>query len=161
MKRAVFAGSFSPVHNGHLDVINRACDIFDEVIFAVTQNKNKRSSVSIEKRKYILEQACKSLPKVKVMSFDGTLADFCKQNNVDCIIKSVRNVVDFEYEYEMATINKDILGVETLFMFSSPKYKHLSSSLVREFIQYNKDISSFVPDDIKEIIKEVYYVSKV
>lgn len=158
MKRAVFAGSFAPVHNGHLDIANRACDIFDEVIFAVTQNKNKQSYVSIEQRKYILEQACKNMPKIKVMSFSGTLADFCKQNNVDCIIKSVRNIIDFEYEYEMATVNKDIFGLETLFLFSAPQYKHLSSSLVREFIQYQKDISSFVPDEIKEMIKEVFYV---
>ena len=156
MKTAVFVGSFAPLHNGHLDVIVRASKIFDKVILAITQNTNKPTVASILDREQILKIACKDIPTVEVKSFTGTLADFCKQNKVDCIIKSVRNTIDFEYEYDMAVVNKDLFGVETLVMFSAPKYRAISSSLVREFLRYDKDISSLVPTEIEKKIKEVF-----
>ena len=159
MRRVVFVGSFSPIHNGHMDIINRLADLFDEVILAVTQNNNKAMSISIAQREELLKLACENFSNVKVMAFDGTLADFCHDNNVDCIVKSVRNTIDFEYEYNMATVNKNIFEVETLVMFSSPEYRHISSSLVREFLLYNKDISALVPKCLVEKIKEVYHVS--
>ena len=159
MKRVVFVGSFAPVHNGHFDIIKRLVDVFDEVIIAVTQNKNKLFVASVEDRKELLKIACKDFSSVKVMSFKGTLADFCHDNNVDCIVKAVRNTIDFEYEYDMAITNKQFFNVETLVMFSAPQYRHISSTLVREFLQYDKDITPLVPVGIAERIKEVFYVS--
>jgi len=156
MKTAVFVGSFAPLHNGHMDVIKRASKIFDKVILAITQNTNKPIIASIADREQLLKLACVNLPSVEVKSFNGTLADFCKENNVDCIVKAVRNSIDFEYEYDMAVVNKQLFDVETLVMFSAPEYRAISSSLVREFLRYNKDISSLVPTEIEEKIKEVF-----
>ena len=156
MKTAVFVGSFAPLHNGHMDVIKRASKVFDKVILAITQNTNKPAIASIADREQLLKLACCNISTVEVKSFSGTLADFCKENNVDCIIKAVRNTIDFEYEYDMAVVNKELFGVETLVMFPAPQYRAISSSLVREFLRYDKDISSLVPTEIEEKIKEVF-----
>ena len=161
MKRAVFAGSCSPVHSGHVEIIRRISELFDEVIVAVTENVNKPCYISLEDKKNLLVDACHDFKNVKVMSFNGTLADFCKENAVDCIVKSMRNSIDFEYEYEMATVNKKLFGVETLFLLSAPEYRHISSTLVREFLMYGKDISALVPDGMASKIKEVVNVSKI
>ena len=156
MKTAVFVGSFAPLHNGHIDVIKRALKIFDKVILAITQNTNKPAIASISDREQLLKLACNGMPMVEVKSFEGTLADFCKENKVDCIVKAVRNTIDFEYEYDMAVVNKQLFGVETLVMFSAPQYRAISSSLVREFLRYGKDISLLVPVEIEQKIKEVF-----
>ncbi len=161
MKRAVFAGSFSPVHSGHVEIIKRAAVLFDELIVAVTDNVNKTCCISLSNREKLLTEACGGLNNVKVMSFNGTLADFCKKNKVDCIVKSLRNSIDLEYEYQMATVNKKTFGVETLFLLSAPEYRHISSTLVREFIKYDEDIYGLVPDGLVEKIKEVVDVSKI
>ena len=161
MRRAVFAGSFAPIHLGHFEIIKRACGLFDELVVAVTQNKNKPNLMSVESRKNLLRLACDEFKNVKVVSFQGTLADFCKENDIGCIVKSVRNFTDFEYEHDMAEVNRKIFGLETLILFADSQYKYISSSLVREFVQYDKDISFLVPQGMENDIKEVFHVSQV
>ena len=155
MKKAVCPGSFDPITNGHLDVIERASHLFDEVVIAVLVNNSKSSLFTIEERIVLARDCVKHLPNVKVDMWSGLLVDYCRENKVDAIVKGLRAVSDFDYELQMAQMNLQSKGVDTLLMATKPAYSFLSSSLVREIARYGGDVSKLVPAGVlSELIRK-------
>lgn len=146
MRRAVYPGSYDPVTNGHIDIVERASGLFDEVIVAVLVNKTKKSLFSVDERLHMLREMTAHLPGVRVDSWHGLLVDYCRQNDVNAIVKGLRAVSDFDYELQMAQMNQQLSGVETLFMPTNPLWSFLSSSLVKEVAAYGGDVAHLVPD---------------
>jgi pantetheine-phosphate adenylyltransferase len=140
----VCPGSFDPVTNGHVDVLERAAARFDRVIVACAINSGKRPLFAVDERMALLAEVTGHLANLELAAFDGLLVDFCLQRRVGLIIKGLRAVSDFEYELQMAQMNAQIGGVETLFLPSGPIYSFLSSSLVKEIARFGGDVSSFV-----------------
>jgi pantetheine-phosphate adenylyltransferase len=147
---AVCPGSFDPITYGHLDVIERAARRFDRVVVACTRNLGKRALFEVEERIELVRQVTGHLPNVSVEAFEGLLVDFCHERDVGVVIKGLRAVSDFEYELQMAQMNRRIGEVETLFMTTSPVYSFLSSSLVKEVARFGGDITDFVPAVVAE-----------
>jgi pantetheine-phosphate adenylyltransferase len=145
VKKAVCPGSFDPITNGHLDVIERASGLFDEVVIAVLVNNSKTGLFSIEERISMITDSVKHLKNVKVDTWSGLLVDYCRAHNIAAIVKGLRAVSDFDYELQMAQMNLQLKGVDTLLMATKPAYSFLSSSLVREIARYGGDVSSLVP----------------
>lgn len=145
MKRAVCPGSFDPITNGHLDVIERASGLFDEVTIAVLMNSSKSGLFTIDERVEMIRDSVKHLPNVKVDTWSGLLVDYCRAHNIQAIVKGLRAVSDFDYELQMAQINLQLKSVDTLLMATKPAFSFLSSSLVREISSYGGDVSAFVP----------------
>lgn len=145
MRRAACPGSFDPVTNGHIDIIERASHLFDEVVVAVGVNKSKNRLFTPEERIDMLEEACAGFANVRVASFDGLLTDFCQAEGVVAIVKGLRAVSDFDYELQMAQMNSSLAGIETVFVPTSPEYSFLASSLVKEVATFGGDVSSLVP----------------
>ena len=145
MRRAVCPGSFDPVTNGHVDVITRAAGLYDELVVAVLVNPGKAGLFSVEERMELLRDAVTELPNVRVDSFQGLLVDYCRAHDVPVIVKGLRAVSDFEYELQMAQMNRELAGVETLFVPTAPQVGHLSSSLVKQIAEFGGDVSSLVP----------------
>ena len=153
MRRAVCPGSFDPITYGHLDIIERASRHFDEVIVAVLENRTKSSLFTVEERISQISEVSKKFSNVRVDSWSGLLVDYCKSNSVQSIVKGLRAVSDFDYELQMAQVNLQGSGVETMFMATSPTHSFLSSSLVKELAHYGGDVSSMVPSSINEALK--------
>ena len=152
---AVYPGSFDPITNGHVDLIHRASKLFDEVIVAITQNVNKVGFLNIEERTLATKNALNSLNNIRVLSFDSLLVDFAEKHNAQIIIRGLRAVSDFEYEFQLSGMNKRLNPhIETLFMTPSEKFANISSSLVREIFLLDGDIGSFVPESVKLILLE-------
>ena len=145
MKKAVCPGSFDPITNGHLDVIERASGLFDEVVIAVLVNNNKSGLFTIEERISMITDAVQHLKNVKVDTWSGLLVDYCREHNIAAIVKGLRAVSDFDYELQMAQMNLQLKSVDTLLMATKPAYSFLSSSLVREIARYGGDVSNLVP----------------
>ncbi len=148
MRRLVYPGSFDPVTNGHLDIVGRAARLADEVIVAVLRNPSKIALFTVDERLEMLQAVTKEHDNVRVAKFDGLIVDFCKANDVSAIVKGLRAVSDFDYELQMAQMNYNQAGVETLFMTTNPLYAFLSSSLVKEFAKYGGDVTSLVPSPV-------------
>ena len=148
VRRAVCPGSFDPVTNGHLDIISRASQLFDEVVVAVGVNTSKRRLFSPEERMDMLTEASAPFPNVRIAGFDGLLTDFCKQHDVQAIVKGLRAVSDFDYELQMAQMNSSLVDVETIFIPTSPEYSFLASSLVKEVATFGGDVSSLLPPEV-------------
>ncbi len=148
MRKAVCPGSFDPVTNGHLDIISRASDLFDEVTVAVLINKNKEGMFSVDERLEMLRIVAADYPNVKIDAFRGLLVDFCKAHGIPAIVKGLRAISDFDYELQMAQMNRSLAGVETVFVPTSPEYSFLASSLVKEIATYGGDVSGLVPVDV-------------
>jgi len=142
---ALYAGSFDPVTNGHLDVISRAANLHDEVIVAVFRNSTKTPLFTIDERVELLREATAKIPNVRIDRFDGLIVDYCKANDITAIVKGLRAVTDFDYEMQMAQMNYNQAGVETLFVITNPLWAFLSSSLVKDFAKYGGDVSGLVP----------------
>ncbi len=152
---AIYPGSFDPITNGHVDLIHRASKLFDEVIVAITQNVNKVGFLNIEERALAANNAVSSLNNIRVLSFDSLLVDFAKKHNAQIIIRGLRAVSDFEYEFQLSGMNKRLNPhIETLFMTPSEKFANISSSLVREIFLLGGDIDTFVPESVKLILLE-------
>lgn len=155
MKTAVYPGSFDPCTNGHLDIIKRSASIFDRLIVAVLSNYNKTPAFTLNERIDFLKRITSDLKNVEIKTFSGLLADFTSKHSVDVIIKGLRAVSDFEYEFQMALINNKLNPkVETLFMTASTDNMYLSSSVVKEIAQYNGSLSGMVPEEIQANIYE-------
>ena len=155
-KIAIYPGSFDPITNGHIDLIKRAAKLFDEVIVAITQNANKSSFLSIAQRVNAAENSLNSVKNAKVLSFNSLLVDFASEHNAQIIIRGLRAVSDFEYEFQLSGMNKRLNSeIETLFMTPSEEFANISSSLVREILLLGGDISPFVPIEVKKILLDI------
>ncbi|MBQ7791945.1 MAG: pantetheine-phosphate adenylyltransferase [Clostridia bacterium] len=153
MKTAVYPGSFDPLTNGHLDIITRSSKLFDKVIVTVLKNSAKKPLFSIEERVDFIRRTTKHLPKVEVESFDGLLVEFAKEKKCNVLIKGLRVVSDFEYEFQMALANKNQMPeVETMFLPTAQEYMFLSSSIVKELARYHGDLTNLVPPEIEQDI---------
>ena len=149
----VYAGSFDPVTSGHLDIIRRGAAIFPKVIVAVLRNPSKKGCFSIEERLSLLQRSCADIPNVVFDSFDGLLVDYMRKVDAGVILRGLRAVSDFENEFQMAQLNRQMNPqVETFFLMTSPEHAYLSSSAVREIASFGGDISAFVPEPVaKEV----------
>ena len=155
MLRAIYPGSFDPVTYGHLDIIERAARISDELIVGVLQNNAKSPLFSVEERVIMLRTVTKNLENVKIIPFEGLLVDFAKQMDAKVIVRGLRAITDFEYELQMAQTNRKLdSDIETLFMTTSLDYSYLSSTTVKEVASYDGDIKQFVPEIVAEKVTE-------
>lgn len=155
MRRAVCPGSFDPLHNGHVEVIARASNLFDEVIVAVSTNYAKSHRFDAETRIEMIRETVSSLQGISVVPMgDGLLAEFCRKAGANAIIKGLRNTTDLNYEMPMAVMNRHLTGVETVFLPSDGRYTHLSSSLIKEVGQLGGDVSEFVPRAVMRRLAE-------
>lgn len=145
MKTAIFPGSFDPFTIGHYDVVRRALQLFDKIIIGIGTNATKQPVFSVEERLKQIEETFRNDPRVEVQVYDSLTVDFAKQAGAQFILRGVRCIADFEYERNMAEANKEIGGIETILLYTSPEYAHISSTLVRDLYSYGKDISSFLP----------------
>ena len=150
MRRAVCPGSFDPVTNGHVDVISRAAALYDELVVAVLVNPGKAGLFTVDERMALLRDAVADVPNVTVDSFQGLLVDYCRSKDIPVIVKGLRAVSDFEYELQMAQMNRELAGVETLFVPTAPQVGHLSSSLVKQIATFGGDVSGLVPKAVNE-----------
>ncbi|WP_448522875.1 pantetheine-phosphate adenylyltransferase [Pseudothermotoga sp.] len=155
--KAMYPGSFDPITYGHLDVIQRALKIFDELWVVVMVNPKKKPLLSLEKRLELIEELLKDEPRVHVDSHSGLLVDYAKNKNIRTIVRGLRAVTDFQYELEMAIANKHLWHeLETVFLMTDEKYSFLSSGLVREVASMGGDVSNWVPPNVLRTLKELY-----
>jgi len=153
MKRAVCPGSFDPITYGHLDIIKRASVHFDQVVVAVLENRTKSSLFTVAERIEMISETVADLPNVVVDSWSGLLVDYCKANSLTTIVKGLRAVTDFDYELQMAQLNLQASGVETMLMATAPAHSFLSSSIVKELAHYGGDVSAMIPPNVNVAIK--------
>jgi pantetheine-phosphate adenylyltransferase len=146
MRRAVYPGSFDPVTKGHLDVVTRAAALFDEVVVAVGVNPSKSRLFAAEERLEMLEQGVAGLANVSVAGFTGLITSYCREVDATAIVKGLRSGTDFDYEAQMAQMNAELTGVETVFLIADPQFGFVSSSLVKEVASFGGDVSGLVPD---------------
>jgi len=150
VRRALTPGTFDPITSGHLDVITRAAQLMDEVIVAVAASDKKRPLFSLEERAELAREATAHLPNVRVETFDELLVDFARKVDAQVVIKGLRAVTDFEYEFQMTALNYQLdRDLETVFIMSPPQYMYLSSSIVREIASMNGDLGDFVPPNVR------------
>ena len=150
MRRAVCPGSYDPTTNGHLDIIERAAHQFEQVVVAVLINKTKRYLFEVEERMEMLDEITEHLSNVRIDSWHGLLVDYCRANEIAAIVKGLRAVSDFDYELQMAQMNYQLSGVDTMFLPSNPTYSFLSSSLVKEVATYGGDVSHLLPPKVHQ-----------
>ncbi len=154
MRRAVCPGSFDPVTNGHLDIIGRAAALFDEVIVMIAFNGNKAGLFSVDERIEMLHEVTGAWSNVVVDSYSGLLVDFCRDRGIPAVVKGLRAVSDFDYELQMAQMNRHLGGLETLFVPTSATYSYLSSSLLKEVAALGGDVAGLVPDAVATRLRE-------
>jgi pantetheine-phosphate adenylyltransferase len=147
-KIAVFPGTFDPFTIGHLSLVNRGLQLVDEIIIAIGVNQNKKTFFTMEQRIEAISKLFEQNPKVSVQSYDCTTVDFAKEVGAQFILRGIRSVNDFEYEKNIADVNRKISGIETFVLFTEPEYTHISSSIVRELLSFGKDVSAFVPQAV-------------
>lgn len=161
MKLAICPGSFDPITLGHLDIIQRAALMFDKVIVAVLVNPGKNPAFTVEERIDMIRRAVSGLPNVEIECFDGLLADYTRQKNAQVVVRGLRAVTDFEYEFQMALANRKMNpATDTVFLTTSAQYMYLSSSMVKSIACFGGDISDFVPECICREISERLYIRK-
>ena len=154
VRRALCPGSFDPVTNGHLDIISRAARLYDEVVVAIFVNQSKSSLFTVDERLEMLTEVTADYPNVAIDTFEGLVVDYCRVHEIPVIVKGLRAVSDFDYELQMAQMNRGLAGVDTLFMPTNPEYSFLASSLVKEIAKWGGDVSLLVPPNVLKRLKE-------
>lgn len=149
MKRAIFPGSFDPFTIGHYSIVQRGLTIFDEIVVGIGNNQSKKTLFSAGKRLEIIQEAFRDEPRVKVQIYNSLTIDFAQAVNAGFILRGLRTVADFEYERTIGDTNRILSGVETVILFTEAAYAHISSTVARELISYGKDISNFLPPNVK------------
>ena len=153
IRKAIFAGSFYPITNGHLDIISRASKLFDELQIGVLINPNKKGLFNLEERVKLIESCTEHLDNVKIISFEGLLVNYCSENGIRTLVRGVRSEDDVNYELQMAHMNKELNpDIETIFLPTNKKYSFVSSSLIKEVLSFGADVTNFVP---VEVLKEL------
>jgi len=145
IKRAIFPGTFDPFTIGHQSLVERALQLVDELIISIGINQNKKNYFPIEKRKEAIDKLYQDNPKVKVMTYESSTVEFAQSVGARFIMRGIRTVNDFEYEKNIADVNRQLTGIETFILFTEPKHTHISSAIVRELLRLNIDISDFIP----------------
>lgn len=154
IRKAIFAGSFDPITNGHLDIICRSSKIFDELQIGVLSNPNKKGLFTFEERVNLIKSCTDHLENIKVVSFDGLLVDYCAKHDINTLVRGVRSGSDVEYELQMAHMNKELNpDIETIILPTSTKYSFISSSLIKEVLTFDADIKNLVPSVVLEELK--------
>ena len=156
MTRVVCPGSFDPITNGHLDIIERASFLFDEVVVVVLFNESKSGLFPTERRLELIAESTSDLENVTIDSYSGLLVDYCAQNDVQAIVKGLRAVSDFDYELQMAQMNGNLTGIDTVFIPTSPDYMFIASSLVKEVARHGGDVNGLVPKHVMNALDEVF-----
>ena len=157
MKRAVYAGMFDPVHNGHIDLIHRTRAIFDEVIVAVLVNPSKQALFSSAERLEMIDEATSDCSNLRILAFDGLLIDLVSRERADCIVRGLRAVSDFEYEFQMALMNRKLRAtVETVFLMPHEKYTYISSRLIKEVASFGTSVAGLVPPTVEKRLAEKF-----
>ena len=155
MKIAIYPGSFDPITNGHLDILERAMKLFDKVIITIARNSTKVPMFTETERLEMIRKVVRSYKKVEVDSFDGLLVDYARRKNATAIVRGLRAISDFEYELQMALMNRKLSdGLVTVFLMPNEKYTYLNSSIVREIARLNGDVSRFVPVVVLKALKK-------
>ncbi len=156
MIRVLYPGSFDPITYGHINIIEQTCDLFDEIIVAVMHNPRKSGMFTPDERVKLIADLYKNNPKIKVVSSDGATIDLALENNCKAIIRGLRTLTDFEYEIQMAQINKQISQnmINTISLFAEHDYENISSSMVKEILYLNKDVSRYVPSSVEQAMKD-------
>ena len=149
MRIAIFPGTFDPFTIGHYSVVKRALTFMDEVVIGIGVNDSKRTWFPVEKRLEMIQQLFADEPRIKVAAYSGLTIDFAKECGAHFIVRGIRTVRDFEYEETIADINRKLAGIETLLLFTEPELTSVSSTIVRELLQYGKDVSAFLPKGMK------------
>lgn len=149
MKRAIFPGSFDPFTIGHYDIVKRGLTLFDEIIIGLGRNSTKKETFPIREREEAIRKIFSDEPRVSVKIYDCLTVDFAREEEAQFILRGVRCIQDFEYERNMAEANKSLGGIETILLYTRPEYAHISSTLVRDLYSYNKDVSQFVPNNLR------------
>ena len=156
-KRAVYPGMFDPVHNGHLDLIERSLRIFDEVIVAVVGNPSKTQLFTVAERMEMIDEATADHRNFRIVSFDGLTIDLVARERADCIVRGIRAVSDFEYEFQMALMNRKLRStVETVFLMPHERYTYISSRLIKEVVSYGTAVTGMVPVGVEKRLAEKY-----
>jgi pantetheine-phosphate adenylyltransferase len=160
LRRIIYPGTFDPITNGHIDVVGRALQLFDEVVLAIAADSTKKPLFSLEERKALAESALASFgDKVRVTAFNGLLIDFVRKENSRAILRGLRAISDFEFEFQMALINRKLNdSIETLFLMPRGAYTYLSSTIIKEIGRLGGDLSSFVPKGVAEALRAKYNV---
>ncbi len=149
MKKAIFPGSFDPFTLGHYDIVNRGLALFDEIIIGIGRNSTKKDTFPIREREEAIRKIFKDEPRIRVEIYDCLTVDFAKQHDAKFILRGIRCVEDFEYERNMAEANRQLGDLETIILYTHPEYAHISSTLVRDLYAYGKDVSAFVPNELR------------
>ncbi|WP_457616165.1 pantetheine-phosphate adenylyltransferase [Lutibacter sp.] len=148
MKRAIFPGSFDPITLGHVDIINRALPLFDEIVIAIGINAEKKYLFTLEERTNFIRKTFSNEPKITVKTYSGLTIDFCKKLDINFILRGLRNPADFEFEKAIAQTNRKLSNIETVFLLTSADTSYISSSIVRDVLKNGGDISSLVPNSV-------------
>jgi len=156
-KIAIYPGSFDPVTNGHLDILERALKIFDRIILAVGDNPGKKPLFTVGERLGILRAVCKGMKNVEIDSFSGLMIEYAKQRNADAIIRGLRAVSDFDYEFQLALMNRNLdCDIETVFIMTAEKYVYLNSGIVKEISRYNGNVKGLVPKEVDSFLMKKF-----
>ncbi len=157
MRKAIYPGTFDPVTYGHLDLIKRGSKIFDELIVAVSHNPLKKPLFTIKERTNMVSKYVKDIPNVKVDCFEGMLVDYVREMQINVILRGIRTVSDFEYEFQMALTNRVLKSdIETVFVMTSQEYSFLNSSLIKEAVSLGGDVSMFVPSEVGKLLQQKF-----